>query len=238
VSPVDLEKGPSIPEEPLFPGYVEEGLYSRQHLATLRTRFAYRVGETDCAIGPLVGELESVMRGGDVGLVVLSDHGFLFGEFGFVGKPANTPLPPELHEIICWLSEHFTNRALPELGMQPHILNGLLRNSMRLGGAPVAKTDIHLFARNSPRSNYLAAATKDDIYLLGKDSREAEVQLRTVRRCEADRRRLLITQGEHSIPNAARASIRASLSKGNSPWLLPFLEALSAHRAKEDCPLW
>ena len=227
VSLPDLESGMPVPEEPLFPGYVEESLYSRGHLTALRARFARRVGETDRALGSFVDGLESAMRCGDVGLVVLSDHGFLFGEFGFVGKPANTPLPPELHEIVCWLSEHFANRAFPELGIQPHFLNGLLRDTLGVGGAPVASSDVHLFARNSPRSSYLAAASKDEFYILERDPAGARARLRTVRRLEADRRLPLAAQGESAIPEQARDSIRNLLSGGNSPWLRPFREAIS-----------
>jgi hypothetical protein len=230
----DLGTGTLVPEEPLFPGYVEEDLYSRQHLAALRARFARRIGETDRALGPLVAELESAMRGGDVGLVVLSDHGFLFGEFGFVGKPPNTPLPPELHEIICWLSGHFANRALPGLGMQPHLLHWLLRDALGLGGAPVADLGIHLFARNSPRSNYLAAATQDDLYILGKEPAGTDFKIRTVHRSEADRSRPLARQGSAVIPNSVRDSILTVIAEGASPWLLPFREVLSMDLSEEN----
>jgi Sulfatase len=228
VSLADLETGTTFPEEPLFPGYVEKGLYSPPQLAALRERFARRVGETDRALGPFIAELESAMRSGDVGLVVLSDHGFLFGEFGFVGKPANTPLPPELHEIVCWLSGHFENRVFPELGTQPHLLHGLLRDTLGIGGAPGVGTDVHLFARNSPRSNYLAGATQDELYVLERELAGTGVQLRTIRRREADRNRPLASQGEPAISSAARESIRAVLTDGASPWLLPFCEALDS----------
>jgi hypothetical protein len=228
VSLADLETRAPVPEEPLFPGYVEESLYSHRHLAALRARFARRVGETDRTLGPFVAELENAMRGGDVGLVVLSDHGFLFGEFGFVGKPANTPLPPELHEIVCWLSEHFASRAFPSLGIQPHLLHGILRDTLRIEGTPVAESDIHLFARNSPSSSYLAAAAQDELYIFEKEPAGTGAQLRTVHRREADRRRPLVAQGEPAIPRAAQESIRALLSEGTSPWLSPFLEALGS----------
>ncbi|HZF12251.1 MAG TPA: sulfatase-like hydrolase/transferase, partial [Thermoanaerobaculia bacterium] len=222
----DLETAASVPEEPLFPGYVEAGLYSRQHLAALRARFARRIGETDHALGPLVSELESAMRGGDVGLVVLSDHGFLFGEFGFVGKPANTPLPPELHEILCWLSGQFAERTFPELGIQPHSLHWLLRDALGIEGSRMAGSDLHLFARNSPRSNYLAAASQDEIYILEKALAGTGVEFRTIHRSNADRHRQLASQGEPAISTSVRESIRAVLSGGTSPWLLPFREAL------------
>lgn len=227
VSLSDLDTGGFFPEEPLFPGYVEEGLYSRPHLTTLRARFAHRVGETDRALGPLVSELESAVSSGDIGLIVLSDHGFLFGEFGFVGKPATTPLPPELHEILCWLSGHFARPALPSLGMQPHLLHWLMRDALGIDGEMVPGSEIHLFARNSPRSNYLTAATQDDLYVLEKGLADSGVELRTIRRSEADPSRPLASQGGSSIPNPVRDSIRAVLADGTSPWLLPFCRAVA-----------
>jgi len=227
ISSADLETGILIPEEPLFPGYVEKGLYSQQHLEALRARFARRIGETDRAMGPFVGELESAMRSGDVGVVVLSDHGFLFGEFGFIGKPANTPLPPELHEIVCWLSVHFAKKSLPSVGMQPHLLHWLLREALGIGGAPMEDPAIHLFARNSPRSNYLAAADQDDLYVLEKAQARDGAQLRTIRRSDADRSEPLARQGDSAMSNSVRSSICTILNRGSSPWLLPFRELLS-----------
>lgn len=227
MSLVDIETHGAYPEEPVFPGYVEAGLYAPPHLAALRARYARRVGETDNALAPLVDEIQSAMRSGDVGLVVLSDHGFLFGEFGFVGKPANTALPPELHEIVCWLSPHFTNLRLPEAGLQPHLLNRLLRHVLKVDATPLPTANIHLFARNSPRSAYLAAATHDELFVLEKAVNGSRVQLRTVQLSEMDQYRLLMRQGTPGIPNSARIAIHSVLANGGSPWLAPFREAVS-----------
>jgi hypothetical protein len=224
-SAAEVATGVIFPEEPLFPSYVEEHLYSRQHLFSLRQRFAQRVGQTDQALGPFVTELERSVQSGDVALVVLSDHGFLFGEFGFVGKPASTPLPPELHEIVCWLSEHFAGRATAGGGLQPHSLHWWLRELLGIEGTAAA-TDVHLFARNSPRSNFLTAAAGDCLFILEKTQLGPIAQLRTVYCGQMDRRRPLAQQGIPDITSPIQEAIRAILSKGTSPWLEEFRAAL------------
>ena len=162
------------------------------------------------------------MRSGDVALVVLSDHGFLFGEFGFVGKPANTPLPPELHEILCWTSGHLADRLSRKRGLQPHNLHWILREGLGLDGVGTDPADLHVFARNSPRSNFLAAAAGDELFVLGKAQAGLGAQLRTIHCSRMDRGRPLVHQGEPEIPESVRESLRAALSGGISPWLDAF----------------
>jgi hypothetical protein len=214
----EVAAGMALPEEPLFPAYVEEHLYSRQHLLSLRQRFAQRVGQTDQALGPFVAELESKVQSGDVALVVLSDHGFLFGEFGFVGKPASTPLPPELYEILCWLSGHFSGGMPSGPGIQPHSLHWWIRDLLGIDGTTTA-SDIHLFARNSPGSNFLTAAIDDCIVVLEKARNGFPSQFHTVALSQMDRNRPLAQQGIPAVASPIREMIRATLSIGTSPWL-------------------
>jgi hypothetical protein len=144
---------------PLFPGYVSRDYYSAEHLSRLRTQYVLRIGETSVAMRDFVSAVGEVLRTGDTALVVLSDHGFLFGEFGFVGKPAKTPLPPQLHEIVCWLSNHFEGHlANGELGLQPHLLHDAIVSLLGFARPNPQEAEVHIFGRNSPRSDFLAVA--------------------------------------------------------------------------------
>jgi sulfatase-like protein len=223
----EVAVGSPLPEEPIFPGYSAASSYSAGDIAAIRRRYVNRIGETDRALGALVGELEAAMSSGDVGCLVLSDHGFLFGEYGFVGKPPNTPLPPELYATICWLSSHFTRSQAFGSAVQPHRLHWLIREVLRLGpndGIPGG--GLRVFARNSPRSDYLAATDGKELYVIQKMTPEPCVNVRTIRLSEADRGRLLMNQGLPEIHRHIRSEIRGIIAHGSSDWLGPFLAAL------------
>src|SRR5207237_408400 len=183
-----------------------------------KAQYLRRIADVDAEIGALVDSLEYLLQTGDVALAVLSDHGFLFGEYGFVGKPANTPLPPQLFEIVCWLSSHFGPfLAGDTAAIQPHILHRMIRQIFAVGDSPPAQQSLHVFGRNSPRSAYISAATEDDIYIGSKvDGRDATFS--TINRLGLDPRVLLARQGVTGIPDSIRQALSATLTRGRSEW--------------------
>jgi arylsulfatase A-like enzyme len=218
----DTSQPPPPAETPFFPGYVSSTHFLPEHLSMLRAQYVRRIGETSASMKDFVSAVGSALRTGDTALVVLSDHGFLFGEFGFVGKPAETPLPPQLHEVVCWLSNHFEDQLpMGSLGLQPHLLHSSILSTLGLADRDPSELDVHIFGRNSPRSDFLAAADREGLTILRKTNGKPT----------------LITflpwkQLDESIPLVAHSSeppsastvkaLRSLIRKGQSDWLDSF----------------
>ena len=213
-----------LPTLPLFPAYIESDNFRPEDIARWRSQYGESIRGLDSELGQFTEPLERVMRGGDVALAVLSDHGFLFGEYGFVGKPPNTPLPPQLHELVCWLSPHFApflNAEEPHL--QPHGLYAIIRQLFGLGAGAAAAETFHLFGRNSPRSNYIAAADGNELYIGAKSDDGAAIfsAIETY-----DPALPLIKHPKTALTPDVRARFRRALADGKSTWIEPFRRAL------------
>jgi hypothetical protein len=213
---------------PLFPGYVSRDYYSAEHLSRLRTQYVLRIGETSVAMRDFVSAVGEVLRTGDTALVVLSDHGFLFGEFGFVGKPAETPLPPQLHEIVCWLSNHFEGH-LPngELGLQPHMIHDAIVSLLGFVQPNPRNAEVHIFGRNSPRSDFLAAADQEGLTLIRKSNDHSRQRLLVPWGHLDESVRLIAHRGKPPSTDTIHA-LGALVKKGQSAWLDGFVEVMNS----------
>lgn len=219
---------PQIPVIPLFPAYIETGRFPPDFVEVWRAQYAAALRAFDRELEPFAQRVQQIVQGGDVALAVVSDHGFLFGDYGFVGKPPNTPLPPPLHDIVCWLSIHFASAVNGVNELQPHTLHGAI---CELLGVPARgsthEPDLHVFGRNSPRSAYIAAAGEDELYY-GEKSGDGGARFFTVPRDAVDPLRPLQQQGAEGLPSAAvRESLRRIIAGGGSDWVEPFQRALS-----------
>jgi arylsulfatase A-like enzyme len=220
--PWDLRGGASLPDLPLFPAYVEADQFPASALADWKAQYARRIVAVDSEIETLVDRIERLMERGDVALAVVSDHGFLFGEYGFVGKAPNTPLPPELHELVCWFSPHFDLPA----SVQPHALHqAILRLFGHADETPLG-CELHVFGRNSPRSAYIAAATSDELYV-GCSLPNGRAHFSTIKRSALDPAVPLAMQGSAGLPSDIARELGHVLSRGRSTWLAPFQAALT-----------
>jgi len=209
-------------EIPFFPKYIEKSYYSKRQLTALKKQYVQRLSEIDEDIEFLIDAIEYAVSCSDIALAVLSDHGFLFGEFGFVGKPANTPLPPELHEIICWLSPHFSNVDTNlKTGIQPHMLHREIRRVLGIPGKMLEDQDIQIFARNSPHSNYVTAVNSKQLLFLEKNNGYVPIT-KTIERGSLNSEKLLVSQGTNNIDSDTRLKINKILLEGRSPWLRGF----------------
>lgn len=216
----------SLPDLPLFPGYVEADRFPPEALATWRRHYTARIEEVDGELTPFVDQLEGVTRGGDVAIAVLSDHGFLFGDFRFVGKAPNTPLPPPLHEMVCWLSTHFEHAVSTE-SIQPHTLHAAIRSLFAVAPAPVPVSPLHIFGRNSPRSAYIAAASEENLYV-GAKTGDGGATFRAIQRAALDPSLPLMAQEALSVlPDEVVHELRRAFAQSNSEWLRPFQRAVA-----------
>jgi len=221
-----IDDAGSLPELPLFPAYVEAERFQPDALATWKRQYAARIEEADRELEPLVDQLEASMADGDVAVAVVSDHGFLFGDFGFVGKAPNTPLPPSLHEIVCWLSPHFASVTGPSI--QPHLLHHAIRRLFALTSDEEPAAPLHVFGRNSPRSAYIAAATEETLYL-GAKTDDGGATFHAVDRATLDPSvPLMSQQARTAIPRETVHHLHRAFAGGHSDWLRPFLQALAS----------
>ncbi len=216
--------------EPLFPAYVSRDHFPEAYLTKLRNAYLRRIGKTSEAMEEFVGAVEAAVKSGDTALVVLSDHGFLFGEFGFVGKAPDTPLPPELHEIPCWLSQHFDGH-LPQtdLGVQPHSLHKSILSVLGLDHATYeeAESAALICGRNSVRSDYLAAIDREGLAILTRSSNGERIAPVWIKRRDLDPSIRLTKHQGIDPPAATMAAIRQQVRNGMSDWLDGFEQALT-----------
>ena len=211
-----------LPRLPLFPAYLENEHFEWADIEEWRRQYVRSIRELDRELGRLIVELERVMASGEVALAVLSDHGFLFGEYGFVGKPANTPLPPELHDLVCWLSAHFEPLLPPnERTIQPHTAHRIIRQMFGLDTMPAHEAELHVFGRNSPRSDYIAAATDDDLYI-GNKRADGTSAFKSIAAGELRADMPLMKHAGRELPDTIAVQIRRIVDRGRSEWVAPF----------------
>lgn len=205
----------------VFPAYTAADQFEEDDLKVAAERYAARVQE-------VLVELDAFLRmvfvtcGSDVAVVVLSDHGFLFGEYGFVGKAPMTPLPPELHNLCCWLSAHFAERVheLNGLSLQPHVLGGWIAEVLGIPFSKAPVDEVQLFGRNSPTSSHLAAADRDGMVLLNNEANACRA--RWLGWDELDARMRLWDHDLRMIPDETKAAVYARLESATDPWLRSF----------------
>ena len=217
------------PTRPILPPYQPVEDFPRDSVRRMKGDYEKRIEEFFLAAETFLEVLERCISEGDTGAVVISDHGFLFGEYGFVGKPAETPLGPELSDLLCWVSPQFDNidyaaRATP---LQPHELYGVIAENFGIDSAGKGTAgEVALFARNSPRSPFLSAIAGPHLVIM--DKRVSRAGVVTVDLKEIQRHRCLWDQGEPTLlPEVGRA-IQRSLQDGVSPWLVDFKDLLQA----------
>lgn len=215
-----------LPAMPLFPAYVESDMFPPAFLDDWKRQYGAALRDFDTEIGTFVDALQHLMEGGDVALAVVSDHGFLFGEYGFVGKPPNTPLPPELHDAVCWLSQHFLSATDGATTMQPHRLHEAICRLLEIPPNGSQSPNLHVFGRNSPRSAYIGAATEEELYY-GEQTIAGGARFFSVRNDALDPRLPLVEQGVEGLSRVIRESFRRDIAAGRSDWIQPFQKALS-----------
>lgn len=216
------------PIEPFFPAYTSREHFPESYLTRLRNAYTRRIGETSKAMAEFIEAVATAMKSGDTALLVLSDHGFLFGEFGFVGKPATTPLPPQLHEIVCWLSPHFDGHlSKSNLGMQPHMLHQSILNVLGFGHETMAEPVAHIFGRNSVRSDFLAAADNEGLTILTRRNNGTCTPPFSIKQDNLDSS-IPLTKHPRTFPfETAMTAVRKQVRRGMSQWLDGFVDAMA-----------
>jgi len=226
VSAEELPVNGDRPALPFFPAYESNRRFPEEYLSNLRNQYARRIGETSDAMGEFVEAVAPAMSSGDTALMVLSDHGFLFGEYGFVGKPAETPLPPQLHDLVCWLSPHFEEHLPPStLGVQPHILHDSVLSLLGLSRPNLNESELHIFGRNSPRSDFLAAADLEGLTVLQK-GRGVKKPLSWIPWELLDASIPLVEHRNNCPSTSTLNAVRSYIRKGLSDWLDGFNKLL------------
>ncbi|HEX2209225.1 MAG TPA: sulfatase-like hydrolase/transferase [Longimicrobium sp.] len=214
----------------VVPPYGLRGVVSQAQLDSLMRAYALRIGEMDRALKPLLDGLTEAMRGGDVALVTLSDHGFLFGEFGAVGKPPEVALPPQLHALECRVSVNLSGPfGSAGRAVQPHDVHHLCSGALS-GGREIPLRDVHVLGRNTPRSNHLTVATDDGMGFLRKTGDRC-VSEAWIPWPALDPRLRLEEHPEREIDTGVLRSLRHGLGVPHSPWITPFVDYLEKRTA-------
>jgi len=173
IEPPDL-RDCSLLGIPILPRSGLASRYTSVEIRELRHRYAKRIEALDGAMASFCDLLTSTLRGGDVALLVISDHGFLFGEYGFIGKPKEWPPVPELYDIVAWASPHLSFLRSPPISIQPHRLCAKLASV--LGSTTCNfRTEAHpafewqLIGRNGPEVRHLVLADTQEQAVMWRD---------------------------------------------------------------------
>lgn len=160
--------------EPISPPYGNADRYTSDQLFAIRRQYVTRLQLVDSAMVEFVQSLELLVQQGDVGIVVLSDHGFLFGEFGLVGKPKHEPVLPPLHDLVLRVSAQFD--FLRSHTIQPIHLPDVVATALGFEfstAAPLTGSGEvvvpHLIGRNSPEAVTMVVSTGDGFAVLFRD---------------------------------------------------------------------
>jgi len=225
IEPEDLEA--DLPSVPILP---ESGLatsYLPQELEELKRRYARRIATLDFSMASFVAALAPLVRAGDVGLALISDHGYLFGEYGLVGKPKDHPPTPPLYDVVTWTSPHFSSLYDSPEGVQPHTLGRILAAAVaNLGDyhptSMPACPGWHVVGRNGPTVHHLALVAEKQQAVLFRD--DAYEPIRWYDRSQLDARIPWSDQPYRSSksPNCDWAGLLP-----NRPWIANFQKSLN-----------
>lgn len=161
---------------PVSPPYGAHSQYSDDSLRAVRSDYISRVSAVDCALAGLVDVLVARCESGDWGVALLSDHGFLFGEYGLVGKPKPEPLLPPLYELYFRVSANVQARLDFRGVWQPHEFAGLVCRCLGLDDRPFRSLEpsfggFRLLGRHSPQVNWISLVRGGEVVWLLKGGR-------------------------------------------------------------------
>jgi hypothetical protein len=159
------------PHAVILPPYGTTSLFSPLQIADLRARYAARIQRIDEAMLAFTESVEHLVCGGDVALVVLSDHGFLFGEYGLVGKPKQCPVLQPLHDIVAWFSAHFSTTVSPDDHIQPSDVGTLVAQLLGFEFKATARRlpRPQVIGRNAPEVAHLVVADDSGMAVLRRN---------------------------------------------------------------------
>jgi len=155
------------PSEPIYPPYGDSRLYTNKQINSLKHQYCNRLSVVDTALNQFVESLSQASNSG-VATMILSDHGFLLGEYGLVGKPKTPPVLPPLSDLVCRVSRHFesllkTRKMLQPCDLTPHICDLFdVRFPVK---TPIQKwpNRPQLIGRNSPEVTTLSVANQNGV---------------------------------------------------------------------------
>lgn len=202
-------------DEPFWPPYGSASSFTTAQVQRMRNRYEARIAMLDTALTPLVDVLEARFACGDLALLLLSDHGFYFGDFGLIGKPKDAPVLPPLYDLVHRASPHFAG-VLPPSSLQPHDLTAAMAKvlgadwCMRHRGGGV-----RLIGRHSDVTQTLTLLTDDAVGIAFHDALDKAPVW-----CSRDRLRTDEPWQSQFEPGARRAAIPAELFA--TPWLGQF----------------
>lgn len=210
----------------ISPPYGGISEYTPSELATLRRQYAQRIAAVDKAMDVFTQRLESMVNKNDIALALLSDHGFLFGEFGVVGKPASAPILPPLHDLVARYSKHFTEFLNSDCLWQPHDLPGIFCRVLGMPSLwdlpkPKVNDRPQLIGRNSPDAPTLTVANNNGFALIFRNHLARDPRWYSWASLKPDLP--WQSQGDSDIPsdilNSMRSLVRLS---GEQSWLEEF----------------
>lgn len=228
IEPLDLRNCSPL-GIPILPRSGLASRYDSVEIRELRHRYAKRIEALDGAMASFCELLMSTLRGGDVALLVISDHGFLFGEYGFIGKPKEWPPVPELYDIVAWASPHFSFVGRPPISIQPHRLCaelagvlGSTTRDFRREADPVSEWQ--LIGRNGPKVRHLVLTDTREQGVIWRD--DVYEPVRWYKRAALDR-----TSAWPDVPYRGQSGPWLGLQKlrttYNGPWLTHFQKSFA-----------
>lgn len=229
ISPQQLDPKNLPDDEPISPPYGGTNGYAPHQLAALRMQYAKRIAAVDAAGLPFISVLQEAMKSGDVALAVLSDHGFLFGEYGLVGKLDSCPVLPPLYDLVAWLSPHFENRVDDNRLLQPsdftNVFCELLGTSFPSAPTQNLPDRPQVIGRNSPEVPTITIATREGFALVFRD--DLNTFPRWYAQSKLDASRAWEMQGEPTIPRGVIDSRQLRIILGQQPWVENFRSSVN-----------
>ena len=220
----ELMSGKLADDEPISPPYGAVYDYKTSQIAALRKQYATRIADVDEAMRSFVESLEHLVNRGDIALALLSDHGFLFGEYGVVGKPASSPVLPPLYDLVARFTPHIAQSLTPDLLWQPHDLTGVFSRILGVHAPwsvhPIPPDRPQFIGRNSPDSPALTVATRNGFALLFRD--HLDQSPRWYANSSLNPKLHWKSQGVSEIPKGELYGVRIRKIVDVLPWLAEF----------------
>lgn len=197
--------------EPISPPYGTVKLYAQEQILALKQQYVSRLEKVSSAMERFVETLEGEFAKGDIAIVLLSDHGFLFGEFGLVGKPKQEPILPPLHNVVFRTSIQPSQLAEPPLPFQPTQLSSLVAETLgfKFGASESshsADPHVQILGRNCPEAATLILADYNGFSVLFRDDTPRAARRYSYR--ELDTTRTWLDQG-----------LQVDVDRVGAPWL-------------------